>query len=385
MGSLPPDTQERSKPWIETPCLYSAALSKTAGCNIYLKLDILQPSGSFKSRGIGNLMLRALAKARSAGLTNADVRFFCSSGGNAGLACATAARDLGAPPATIVVPTTTSPYMVAKLHAVGADVRQVGENWAAADQHLRDHVMIAGSGDGTTPSTPTQVYVPPFDHPDLWAGAATIVDEVHAQLAPAGVHPDAFVCSVGGGGLFCGLMEGSERLWGSTAAAPAGTPPPKILAVETRGAESLAASVAAGHLVTLPGITSVATSLGATRVAPQALAWCQEHPKRAVPLVVDDAEAVDAIVRFLDDTRLLAEPACGAALAPVYTAARNADGTSAAAKQQQQQQPSNLLRQHLGVGLNDREWAAHNVVIVVCGGSNINLDMLAGYRARFGV
>ncbi len=61
-----------------------ALIRFSAGSNIYLKLENLQPSGSFKSRGVGNLMFRA-AKASS----QDDIHFYCSSGGNAGLACAT--------------------------------------------------------------------------------------------------------------------------------------------------------------------------------------------------------------------------------------------------------------------------------------------------------
>ncbi len=320
-------------------------------------------------------MVRAVAKAQSEAAiatatdTPPSVHFYCSSGGNAGLACATAARDLGAP-ATIVVPTSTSQYMVAKLRTIDADVRQVGANWAAADQHLRE-VVMAGA-----PPSQRAVYVPPFDHADIWAGAASLVQEVAAQLpvaapraslaAPA-PKPDAFVCSVGGGGLMCGLMEGIEAAYGPQA----GT---KVLAVETAGADSLAASVAAGELVTLPGILSVATSLGATRVAEQAFAWWRQRPKAVVPVVVSDAAAIDAIVRFLDDTRLLVEPACGAALAPLYTEAAGGGAPN-----------TTLLRQQLGAGLSDAAWAEQNVVVVVCGGSNISLDILAGFREQFGV
>ncbi|KIH88354.1 hypothetical protein SPBR_07428 [Sporothrix brasiliensis 5110] len=372
MGSAPTLNQQLARPWVETPCLYSAALSKTAGCHIYLKLENHQPSGSFKSRGIGNLMVRAVAKARDESGGTADVHFYCSSGGNAGLACATAARELDSP-ATIVVPTTTSPYMIAKLQSLCDDVRVHGANWAAADQHLREAVMVP-SKDATGAAVAThvkRVYVPPFDHPDIWDGAATLVEEVAAQLGPAGVHPDAFVCSVGGGGLLCGLMQGMERVYGPEA-------PTKVLAVETAGAESLAASITAGQLVTLPRISSIATSLGCSRVAEQAYAWYRNRPKAVVPLVVTDAEAVDAIVHFLDDTRLLVEPACGAALAPLYTPAP----ASAVAEPGK---PTSLLRHHLGAGMSDVEWAEQKVVMVVCGGSNISLDILAGFRERFGV
>ncbi|KAJ9143836.1 Tryptophan synthase beta subunit-like PLP-dependent enzyme [Pleurostoma richardsiae] len=355
MGSMNDFSTSPPKPWIATPCIHSAPLSRAAGCNIFLKLENLQPSGSFKSRGIGNLMVRAL---QSAGPSAASVHFFCSSGGNAGLACVTAAAALGRP-ATVVVPLTTPPHMVARLRELGADVVQLGENWAAADGHLREELIAAHRAAGGA-----AVYVPPFDHPDIWEGAATLVDELAAQMeAPV----DGVVCSVGGGGLLCGVMEGAQRL--SREAAELGGAkwrvPPRVLAVETKGAASLHASVEAGELVTLPGITSIATSLGAPRVAVKAFEWTQKAGREGlVSAVVSDADAIMGCSRFLDDARMLIEAACGATIATAYNGA---------------------LRRELGEGLSNEEWAKKNVVLVVCGGSNINLKMLEEYKKKYDV
>lgn len=284
-----------------------------------------------------------------------DVHFYSSSGGNAGLACATAARTLGRP-ATVVVPLTTSPLMVGKLRDLGADVVQVGENWAAADRHLREASMpeFERGHPGSR-----AVYVPPFDHKDIWDGAETMVDELETQM-PRSPHLkfDGIVCSVGGGGLLCGIMQGVHRLRNS------GYGRPKVLAVETKGGDSLNASVKAGELVTLPAITTIATSLGATRVAEEAFAWTRRFGADLISAVVTDREAVVAMTRFLDDARILVESACGATIAAVY----NGD-----------------LRNYLGKGLTDEDWADKNVVLVVCGGSNINLSMLEKYRKEFSV
>ncbi|KAB8304560.1 hypothetical protein EYC80_003942 [Monilinia laxa] len=75
MGSITPTTDGRvegaiSKPWIRTPLVRSATLSRVAGCNVWLKLDNLQPSGSFKSRGIGNFLLRSLPASPTAPSTS---------------------------------------------------------------------------------------------------------------------------------------------------------------------------------------------------------------------------------------------------------------------------------------------------------------------------
>jgi L-serine/L-threonine ammonia-lyase len=148
--------------------------------------------------------------------------------------------------------------------------------------------------------TPSDAFIHPFDDPLLWEGHATMIDEV----VRAGVRPDAVVLSVGGGGLLCGVINGLRRN-GMT-----GVP---VIAVETEGADSLARSIAAGERIELPGIASIATSLGARKVSQQAFDWTGRHPLRSV--VVPDSAAVDACIRFMDDHRVVVEPACGASLA----------------------------------------------------------------------
>ncbi|KAJ2904031.1 hypothetical protein MKZ38_008963 [Zalerion maritima] len=343
MGSI---TADPPKPWIETPLIPSLELSKKAGCNIYLKLDLLQPSGSFKSRGVGNLMSLALARHPRPG----TVHYFSSSGGNAGLACATTAATLGRP-ATICVPTTTTPFMVGKIRGLGAQVIQAGENWAAADKYLRGNLLDEDRGG---------VYVPPFDHPDIWAGARSVVEEIHRQMDGASgrcaTPVDAIVCSVGGGGLLCGIMEGITRLkW------PGGQRP-RVLAMETIGAEGLHLSMKAGKVVTLAEITSLATSLGCTRIADAAFEWAMQGG--VVSGTVTDREAVEASVWFADDARLCVEAACGAAISPVYTGE---------------------LRRLLGEGMSDEEWGGKNVVLEVCGGSNTGFAQLQEYVRKVGL
>jgi L-serine/L-threonine ammonia-lyase len=105
----------------------------------------------------------------------------------------------------------------------------------------------------------------------------------------------------------CGVLQGLHRH---------GLAHVPVIAVETEGAASLHASVRAGELVTLPAITSIATTLGAKRVAQAAFEWTRRHEVHSV--TVSDAQALDACLRFADDLRILVEPACGAALAVAY-------------------------------------------------------------------
>ncbi|WP_186168824.1 pyridoxal-phosphate dependent enzyme, partial [Burkholderia gladioli] len=83
--------------------------------------------------------------------------------------------------------------------------------------------------------------------------------------------------------------------------------------VETECADSYARSLAKGHAIELPAITSIATSLGAKRPCDAAVEWATRHAIH--PVVVSDAQAVAASLRFLEEHRIVVEPACGAALA----------------------------------------------------------------------
>ncbi|KAF2014346.1 serine family amino acid catabolism-related protein [Aaosphaeria arxii CBS 175.79] len=321
-------TNELPTPWRRTPLIHSTHLSKHAGCQIYLKLENLQPSGSFKSRGIGNFLLSHLS---SPTLDRSRLHFYTSSGGNAGLACVHAAATLHVA-ATVVVPLTTSDYMVAKLRAAGAqEVVRFGASWAEADAHLRGEVFESARGRGEEP-----VYVPPFDGEAIWEGHSTLVGEVWEDLG--GVRPDAVVCSVGGGGLFSGIMRGLDKKGEKV----------RVLAVETKGADSLAMALEKGELVTLEAITSIAYSLGARRVAEQAFEYGKREEVTSV--VLKDEEAIEGCVRFADDERIMVEPACGVSVALCY---------------------GGRLKKVLPELKEDS-----TVVIVVCGGSNVTAQML---------
>ncbi|CAB5674315.1 Phenylserine dehydratase [Delftia tsuruhatensis] len=267
---------------IVTPLIESPALGQANGSEIWLKLDLLQPSGSFKLRGIGHACETLARQGKR--------RFIASSGGNAGIAVACAGRQLGIP-VTVVVPQTTTEHARAQIRAQGAELRVHGAVWDEANVLAQS---LLGAQDA---------FVHPFDDPLLWQGHSTLVDELEA----AGFKPDAVVLAVGGGGLLAGVVQGLLRH---------GWTDVPVIAAETAGADSLARSLALGRRVVLDGITSVATSLGARQVCRQAFDLAQSHPVRSA--VVTDARALDACLRFIDDHRLHVEPACGAALALAY-------------------------------------------------------------------
>ncbi|MCY3757396.1 MAG: pyridoxal-phosphate dependent enzyme, partial [Acidobacteria bacterium] len=169
-----------------------------------LKLEALQPTGSFKIRGVGHACQSALSEGARA--------LVASSGGNAGNAVAYAGRRLGLP-VTVVVPETTSRLMQERLRGEGASVIQQGAAWDDSHALALDLARRQEAA-----------YIHPFDDPRIWAGHASLVREVRE----AGVKPDLVVLAVGGGGLLCGVLEGMHQ---------AGWQAVPVCAVESRGGE----------------------------------------------------------------------------------------------------------------------------------------------------
>lgn len=270
---------------VKTPLLESLELSEIQGSRVFLKMDALQPSGSFKNRGIGFICTKyaTMDKATS---------FISSSGGNAGLAVAYSGRLLNVA-VKVIIPLSTPSFMVEKIKREGAEVILHGKDWNEADLLARELAKEAGS-----------FYISPFDHPLIWQGHASIVYEIKEDQ----IKPDAIVLAVGGGGLLCGVLEGLHQVgWNDV----------PVFTAETEGTASFAKSVEAGKLVTLDAINSVASSLGARTITKKALDWTKTH--KIFPQVVTDKEAVAAAARFADQHRILVEPACGAALSLLYS------------------------------------------------------------------
>lgn len=269
---------------VHTPLLESKVLSSLTGSEVYLKLECIQPPGSVKIRGIGLLCERL----RDAGAS----RFISSSGGNGGMAVAYAGMKMGIP-VTVVVPQTTTERAKRIIESYGGEVRMHGASWQEAHEFAEGMVKNGGA------------LVHSFDHPVLWEGYASLVDEI----TNAGIVPDAMIVSVGGGGLYSGVVEGLRRNGLSSV---------RVIAVETEGTASFNAAMNQGAVVELDAIRGIATSLGAKKVAQHAFDTHRKHPTQGV--TVTDSQAVSACLRFLDDHRLLVEPACGASLATLYEA-----------------------------------------------------------------
>lgn len=302
---------------IRTPLILHPTLSTTSR-RIWLKLENLQPSGSFKLRGMGLLCSQAAAQGKR--------KVVCPSGGNAGLATAVAAASLGLQ-ACIVVPHTTPEATRARIRRTGAEVIVHGKVWDEANQRARE---LASAADTE--------YVPAFDHPVLWQGHSTMIDEILEDCPQV----DTVVTSVGGGGLLAGILTGLLRHDRRDC---------RIIACETQGAASFAAAVEAGHPVRLSKIDTVATSLGAAQVAQWPVQHIGEFDHEC--LLLSDDDAIMGVVRYASDLRQLVEPACGVSLAVAYL-------------------------DHPALA------GARDVVIVVCGGVSISAQLVAGWARLVG-
>jgi threonine dehydratase len=297
-----------------TPLVFSAALSAHLGARVHLKVECLQKTGSFKPRGAFNKLLSLSAEQRQRGVVTV-------SGGNHAQGVAYAARQLGIS-ATIAMPASTPRNYLDATRGYGAEVVLTPDIRAAFAEV--DRLKAQG-----------RVLVHPFDDPLVAAGQGTIGLEILEDLPSV----RRVYVSIGGGGLITGVASALRAV----------NPAVRVIGVETHGADAMARSLAAGELVELPAITSVARTLGAPKVSEFTL----RHVRALVEgvMVVDDAAAVRALFLLLERTKYLTEPAAACCLA--------------AAEQQR-----------------DQFTPDEDVVLLLCGG-NVSGDDLALFWQRF--
>jgi len=251
-----------------------------AGDGVWFALEFMQHTGSFKARGALNLLLahREAGTLPAAGVTIA-------SGGNAGMACAWAAGRFQVP-ATVFVPETAPPVKVERLRGYGADVRQVGTQYADALQACEEFAASSGA-----------LASHAYDHPLIAAGAGTLVDEIRAKVPDL----DTIVVSAGGGGLFTGVATAADHHGLST------------VVVEPEHCRALNAALEAGEPVDVTVDSVAADSLGARRAS--RLALDTARATRADSVLVTDEEIVDARRQLWEHYRLAVEHAASTAFA----------------------------------------------------------------------
>ena len=300
--------------FIKTPLVRSSLLSDRINKEVLFKMESSQPVGSFKIRGIGQLCQYFVSQGKN--------HLVCRSGGNAGYATAYVGQKLNKK-VTVVCFEGTPDIVIKACRALGAKVEIVGHTPTEAEEYAKTLCQNADAA-----------YIHPNDHPEIWKGHSTIIDEIEIQTK----KPDVIIASVGGGGLLSGLLEGMHRHnWDDV----------PVLAVETRGADSLAQSIKAQKRITLDKVTSIAKTLGEPTVNQQAFDWTQNHD--VMSLVVNDKNAIQACWEFANEHRVLVEPSCGAALSAVYDDVE-------------------LIRKY------------KKILVVVCGGIGISLEQLIEWK-----
>jgi len=261
-----------------TPLWQSPALSDRLGREVFLKCENLQRTGSFKIRGAYTRMARLSPAERAVGVVAA-------SAGNHAQGVALAGSLLGI--AThVFMPVGAALPKVEATRGYGAEVTLTGqtvdETLAAAADWAQAH---------------RAVFVHPFDHPDVVAGQGTVGLEILEQC------PDVatIVVCTGGGGLLAGVataVRGSER---------AGQPRVRVVGVQAEGAAAYPPSLAAGHPVSIPAMTTMADGIAVGRPGDVAFALVQANVDAVV--TVSEELISRALLLLLERAKLVVEPA----------------------------------------------------------------------------
>jgi threonine dehydratase len=266
---------------LETPLLKIPAAYFGVDCKeVWLKLEHLQTSGSFKARGMLHRLLSNTVPTSGV---------IIASGGNAGIAAASAAKMLGAR-CEVFVPTISSPAKQARLKALGADLTVGGSAYSEALAACLARQQDTGA-----------LLMHAYDQPEVVIGAGTLAAEIDAQ---AGAAPDSVLVSVGGGGLIAGIASWYEDR-------------SRVVALEPELAPTLHAARAAGEPVDVSVGGIAADALGAKRIG--AIAWevTQRHVKDA--LVMPDEAIRAAQMWFWKEMKLAVEPSAALGLAALQT------------------------------------------------------------------
>ncbi len=252
-----------------------------ACAEVWLKLEHLQVSGSFKARGMLNRLLANPIPASGV---------IVASGGNAGIATAAAARRLGVR-CEVFVPTVCSPAKQAKLRELGAQVVVGGAAYGEALEASIERQRRTGA-----------LVTHAYDQPEVVAGAGTLAREIEQE----GGRPGSVLVSVGGGGLIAGIASWFERR-------------ARVVALEPELAPTLHAARQAGTPVDVAVGGVAADSLGAKRIG--AIAWEVTQANVADSLLLPDAAIRTAQLALWKDFKLAVEPAAALGLAALQTGA----------------------------------------------------------------
>lgn len=266
----------------ETPCPYSEKLSAITGSTVYVKLENLQLTGSFKERG-------ALNKLRK--LTDEDkkIGIVAASAGNHALGLSRHARLMNIP-CTVVMPKSSQIIKVQNTRDEGAEVILHGVDFDEAYEKAVELSKEKGA-----------CFIPAFDDDDIIAGQASI----GLELLDAGLDLDAVVVPVGGGGLISGIALALKE----------SDPKIKVFGVEAAAAASMQAALDAGAPEPLLEASSLADGIALKRVGERNFEYVKKYVDDMVS--VEEEEIAHAILKFLEVEKTVAEGAGAVPLAAI--------------------------------------------------------------------
>jgi threonine dehydratase len=267
-----------------SPCAHSRALSERFGCELYLKLENLQMTGSFKERGASNKLAQLTEAQRAAGVV-------CASAGNHAQGVAFHARRLGIH-ATIVMPLGTPLVKISATRELGAQVVLCGSNYDEACAEARR--LHAESGG---------YFVHGFDDLDVMAGQGTIGLELLEQVPLL----DAVLVPIGGGGLISGIAVALKER----------APQIRVYGIQSIAVPSMIAARAAGAPVEVDSRRTIADGIAVKCVGERCFEVCQRYVDDVIS--VDEESIAEAVLLLLEREKTVAEGAGAAALASLLS------------------------------------------------------------------
>jgi len=264
----------------KTPLQSCRTLSEMSGKNVYLKLENMQKTGSFKLRGAANMIYGLQAKDAGRGI-------ICASAGNhaQGVAWAAKARNI---PAVVVMPSHAPHAKVRATEAYGAKVYLHGASYddayAYALQMQQQEQMK---------------FIHAFDDEAVMAGQGTIALEIMAKLFDV----DAIVAPVGGGGLLAGIAVAVKEH----------NPKIKVIGVQAAGAAAMAQSLKQGSIIGLNTVQTIADGIAVKRPGDLTFQYIKKYVDDIV--TVTDEEIQEGMLYLLERGKLTAEGAGAAGVA----------------------------------------------------------------------
>jgi threonine dehydratase len=277
---------QRSGMVLRTPLERSLSLSAIASADVYHKLEIWQPTGSFKVRGAANKLLRLRDEDAPAFRRG----FVAASAGNHGLGLAHASTSLGAR-STLVVPRTVSPAKLESLWRYPIELVVSVGNYDVAEADARKMAQDRGT-----------VFVSPYNDADVIAGAGTVGIEILADLPDV----DVVLVPVGGGGLAAGIALYIKSI----------APRTRIIGVQSEAYPAMFRARLAGSIVPVDDLPSLADGLaGNIEAGSMTFDLCRHYLDDMV--LVSETDIENAIRYFARDERIIVEGSgavCAAAL-----------------------------------------------------------------------